>query len=150
MTYGAIIAGAGFAGAVCARILAENGVNVLILEKRTHIAGNAYDYCDDNGVLIHKYGPHIFHTNNLKVFDFLSRFTDWNGYEHKVLANVYGTLIPVPFNLVSLNNVFLEDKAEYLKNKLLEKYNYDIAELKRHGLKWAELSVEDNEGLTNI
>lgn len=151
MTYGAIIAGAGFAGAVCARILAENGVNVLILEKRTHIAGNAYDYCDDNGVLIHKYGPHIFHTNNLKVFDFLSRFTDWNGYEHKVLANVYGTLIPVPFNLVSLNNVFPEDKAEDLKNKLLEKYNYgtnvsilDLKNCEDNDLKELSKYVYDN------
>lgn len=134
MTYGAIVAGAGFAGAVCARILAENGVSVLVLEKRSHIAGNAYDCYDKHGVLIHKYGPHIFHTNNVQVFDFLSRFTDWNGYEHKVLADVYGTKIPVPFNFESLYKAFPDEKAETIKAKLLEKYSYgqnvSILELK--------------------
>lgn len=135
-----IIAGAGFAGAVCARKLADSGIPVTILEKRDHIGGNAYDFRDENGLLIHKYGPHIFHTANKEVFDFLSRFTEWNGYEHKVLANVYGKLIPVPFNLVSLYESFPSEKAASLEQKLVNIYgrgeNVSILEL---------LKAEDSE-----
>ena len=100
----AVIAGAGFSGMTLARALAEKGVKVLVLEKRDHIAGNAYDEKDEQtGLTVHRYGPHIFHTRDKAVFDFLSRFTDWNGYEHKVLANIYGKFMPVPFNLDSGN-----------------------------------------------
>ena len=80
--------GAGYAGGVAARALAERGKKVLVLERRDHIGGNAYDCLDDHGVLIHKYGPHIFHTNDKKVFDFLSRFTQWRDYQHRVVANI--------------------------------------------------------------
>ena len=87
--YDAIIVGAGFAGAVCARELAERGgKRVLVLERRSHIGGNAYDCADGAGVLIHQYGPHIFHTNSARVFDYLSRFTAWRDYQHRVIANI--------------------------------------------------------------
>lgn len=92
-----IVAGAGFSGLVAARIFAENGRRVLVLEKRTHLGGNAFDEKDtETGLTVHRYGPHIFHTNNREVFEFLSRFTDWNGYEHKVLANVHKVLRRFP------------------------------------------------------
>ena len=80
--------GAGYAGAVCARCLAEGGKRVLVLERRDHIGGNAYDCLDQAGVLIHQYGPHIFHTNDRRVFQFLSRFTQWRDYQHRVIANI--------------------------------------------------------------
>ncbi len=105
MTYDSIIAGAGFAGAVTARVLAEAGRRVLVLEQRPHVGGNAFDCLDESGILIHQYGPHIFHTNDKTVFDFLSRFTVWRTYEHEVVANLpaeNGRMeLPVPFNLAS-------------------------------------------------
>lgn len=130
----AVIAGAGFSGMVLARILAENGCKVLVAEKRTHLAGNAYDEKEPaTGLTVHRYGPHIFHTKDKAVFDFLSRFTDWNGYQHKVLANVYGKLLPVPFNLDSLYLAFPENRARELEFKLLSRYgentNVSILEL---------------------
>ena len=88
--YDAIIVGAGYAGAVCARRLAEAWVKVAVIERRDHIGGNAYDYVDDAGILVHKYGPHIYHTMNDRVNQYLSRFTEWTGYQHKVLANIHG------------------------------------------------------------
>ncbi|MBO7187625.1 MAG: FAD-dependent oxidoreductase, partial [Clostridia bacterium] len=91
-----LIVGAGVSGATVARILAENNFKVTVVEKRPNIAGNTFDYYDNNGILVQKYGPHIFHTNEKLVFDFLSRFTDWFSYKHKVLALVDGTLVPVP------------------------------------------------------
>lgn len=118
-----IVAGAGFSGLVAARIFAENGRRVLVLEKRTHLGGNAFDEKDtETGLTVHRYGPHIFHTNNREVFEFLSRFTDWNGYEHKVLANVHKALLPVPFNLDSLRLAFPEKDAQALERKLLLRY----------------------------
>jgi len=118
--YDAIVVGAGYAGAVCARSLAEScGMKVAVLERRDHIGGNAYDYIDDAGVLIHKYGPHIYHTFNDRVDQYLSRFTDWTNYQHKVLANVHGTLMPVPFNHTSLKLAFGEEKGERLYQKLV-------------------------------
>ena len=87
--YNALVIGAGFAGAVTARRLAEDGgKQVLVLERRNHVGGNAYDCLDKAGILIHQYGPHIFHTNDRRVFDFLSRFTRWRRYQHRVIANV--------------------------------------------------------------
>ena len=124
--YNAIIVGAGYAGSVCARRLAEScNYKVAILERRPHIAGNAYDYYDEAGVLVHKYGPHIYHTTNDRVDQFLSRFTEWSNYNHKVLANIHGTLIPVPFNHQSLKLVFGEDKGERLYQKLVSTFGQD-------------------------
>lgn len=108
MTYDYLIVGAGFAGSVCARQLAEAGKRVLIIDKRDHIGGNAYDYVNEHGVRIHKYGPHIFHTNSNKVFEWLSRFTEWRPYEHRVLASVEGKLVPFPINLTTLEMLGLE------------------------------------------
>ena len=135
--YDVWIAGAGYAGAVSARALAERGKKVLVLERRDHIGGNAYDCLDGHGVLIHKYGPHIFHTNNRAVFDFLSRFTEWRRYQHRVIANVPRDnpevvpahkktdgrfFFPVPFNLDSLKNAFGEREGGRLGEKLLAAY----------------------------
>ena len=118
--YDMIVVGAGYAGSVVARSLAErSGMRVAVLERRPHIAGNAYDCLDEAGVLIHLYGPHIFHTYDERVFDFLSRFTDFVDYQHRVLANVHGTLMPVPFNHTSLKLAFGEERGEELYRKLV-------------------------------
>ena len=102
-----LIVGAGFAGSVLAERLASKlDARVLIVEKRPHIAGNAYDFYNDAGLLVHKYGPHIFHTNAKKVFDYLSRFTEWRPYEHRVQASVDGQLVPMPINLDTLNKLY--------------------------------------------
>src|SRR6478672_11972381 len=94
-----LIVGAGFAGSVIAERLAnEAGKTVLIIDTRNHIGGNAYDRYDNHGILVHKYGPHIFHTNSASVFEYLSRFTEWRPYEHRVLADVDGLLVPMPIN----------------------------------------------------
>lgn len=108
MAYDYLIVGAGFAGSVCARELADAGKRVLVIDKRDHIGGNAYDYVNEHGVRIHKYGPHIFHTNSDKVFAWLSRFTEWRPYEHRVLAAVEGKLVPFPVNLTTLEMLGLE------------------------------------------
>ncbi|MEG1430242.1 MAG: UDP-galactopyranose mutase [Oscillospiraceae bacterium] len=133
--YDSLIIGAGFAGATVARELAEKkGQHVLVLERRDHIGGNAYDRLDSAGVLIHQYGPHIFHTTNKVVFDYLSRFTAFRDYQHRVVANVYGQLMPVPFNLTSLEIAF-EGNAAALEKKLVETYGAEkkvtILELRR-------------------
>lgn len=118
--YDVIVIGAGYAGATCARRLAETcGSRVAVLERRNHIAGNAYDCLDAAGILIHKYGPHIYHTYNERVHQFLSRFTEWTDYQHKVLANIHGTLMPVPFNHTSLKLAFGEEHGEHLYEKLV-------------------------------
>ena len=123
--YDSIVIGAGIAGSVTARQLAEKGnQKVLVVEKRDHIGGNCYDRPDDYGILVHEYGPHIFHTNMEDVFAFLSRFTEWNLYEngHQVVANVDGRLIPVPFNLNTLHMVYEKDLADTLEKKLIDAY----------------------------
>src|SRR5678809_1556235 len=102
-----LIVGAGFAGSVLAERLANgSGKRVLICDKRPHIGGNAYDFYNDDGILIHKYGPHIFHTNSAEVFEYLSRFTEWRGYQHRVLAAVDGMRVPIPINLDTVNRLY--------------------------------------------
>lgn len=102
-----LIVGAGFAGSVLAeRLATQRGERVLVIDRRSHIGGNAYDRHDDAGVLIHQYGPHIFHTNSQMIFDHLSQFTEWRPYEHRVLANVDGMLVPIPINLDTVNKLY--------------------------------------------
>jgi UDP-galactopyranose mutase len=102
-----LIVGAGFAGSVLAeRLASQANKKVLLVEKRNHIGGNAYDCYDEAGVLIHKYGPHIFHTNSSDVFEYLSQFTSWRAYQHRVLASVDGQLVPMPINLDTINRLY--------------------------------------------
>lgn len=121
--YDAIVIGSGIAGAVAARVLAEEQEkSVLVLEKKAHIGGNCYDEEDHYGVLIHRYGPHIFHTSDEEVYAWLSRFTDWYSFGHEVVAKVGEELIPVPFNLNTLKQVYGEEKAAVLEKKLIETF----------------------------
>lgn len=135
--FDSIIIGAGVAGSVAARELAEAGKKVLVLEKRDHIGGNCYDEKDEHGILIHKYGPHIFHTKEQEAFDYLSRFTKWYEFGHEVVANVHGTLIPVPFNLNTLHMVYDREKADALEKKLIDAFGMEsrvpILKLREHG-----------------
>jgi UDP-galactopyranose mutase len=102
-----LIVGAGFAGSVLAERLArDGGASVLLIDKRQHIGGNAFDYYNEDGILIHKYGPHIFHTNSSEVFSYLSKFTAWRPYEHRVLTSVDGRLLPMPINLDTINKLY--------------------------------------------
>jgi UDP-galactopyranose mutase len=101
-----LIVGAGYAGSVLAERLAAVNKKVLIIDKRNHIAGNAYDHYNEDGILVHKYGPHIFHTNSKDVFNYLSKFTEWHNYQHKVLASVDGQMVPVPINLNTINSLY--------------------------------------------
>ncbi len=118
--FDAVVVGSGFAGSVTARELAERGgMKVLIIEKRPHIAGNMYDEYDDAGVLVHRYGPHIFHTNSARVFGYLRRFSGWIGYQHRVLADWHGTHLPVPLNKRALEIAFGDERAAQLIDKLV-------------------------------
>ena len=115
-----LIIGAGFAGAVVARELAEAGHKVLVMDRRKHIAGNAYDVKDEHGILIHQYGPHIFHTNSERIFNYLSKFTEWHPYEHRVRGVVNGQEYPFPINRDTLNQLYdldltEEEAAEYFE-----------------------------------
>jgi UDP-galactopyranose mutase len=102
-----LVVGAGFAGSVLAeRLAAGSGKQVLVVDKRSHIGGNAYDEYDENGILIHRYGPHIFHTNSRDVFEYLSRFTAWRQYQHRVRASIDGQLVPIPINLDTINQLY--------------------------------------------
>lgn len=102
-----LIVGAGFAGSVLAeRLACGAGKKVLLLDRRNHVAGNAFDHHDESGILVHKYGPHIFHTNSREVFVYLSRFSEWRPYEHRVLASVDGQLVPIPINLDTINRLY--------------------------------------------
>lgn len=108
-----IIVGAGMSGCVMAERLANEGKKVLIIEKRNHIAGNCYDYKNSSGILVSKYGPHIFRTDNVKVWNYIKEFSKWRKYEHKVLTNVNGKLVPIPVNLTTINTLFnLDLKTE--------------------------------------
>jgi len=120
-----IIVGSGFAGSVIAERIA-NILNqrVLIIEKRNHIGGNCYDYFDEKGILVHKYGPHIFHTNLKYVWDYASQFTGWYFYQHKVLGLIDGKKVPIPFNLNSLYELIPLKLANLLEEKLISKFGY--------------------------
>ena len=120
-----LIVGAGFTGAVLAeRIANEFDKKVLIVDRRLHIGGNAYDEYDEYGVLIHRYGPHIFHTSSKRVFDYLSRFTEWYPYYHRVQAVIEGKPIPIPFSLASIRMLFSQKLAEKLEEKLITHFGY--------------------------
>ena len=101
-----LIVGAGFAGSVLAERLASIGKKILLVDRRPHIGGNAYDCHDEHGLLIHKYGPHIFHTNSAEIFNYLGRFTAWRQYQHRVKAWVDGRLVPIPINLDTINELY--------------------------------------------
>jgi len=117
-----LIVGAGFAGSVVAAQMARNfGKKVLLIDRREHIGGNAFDHYNEHGILVHKYGPHIFHTNSRDVFDYLSQFTQWRSYEHRVRASVDGKLVPIPINLDTVNDIYglslnVEDMERYLES----------------------------------
>lgn len=136
MEYSTIVVGAGLSGATIARLLADDGKQVLILDKRSTIGGNVYDYKDENGIIIQQYGPHIFHTSKKEVFDFLSNFTQWDKYEHRVLAKIKGKYVPVPFNLTSLYQLFSKDKADQIQEVLTREIGLGkkvpILQLKKH------------------
>ncbi|MBE5907115.1 MAG: UDP-galactopyranose mutase [Lachnospiraceae bacterium] len=118
-----IIIGSGIAGTVAARKLAEEGhKKVLVLERRAHIGGNCYDKKDEHGILIHVYGPHIFHTNDEGVYQYFSRFTDWYAFPHQVVAQVNDKQIPIPFNLNTLHMVYPKPKADEMERKLIDAY----------------------------
>lgn len=131
-----IIVGAGLSGATIARLFADSGKEVTVVDKRATIGGNAYDFVDKNGITVQPYGPHIFHTKEKEVFDFLSKFTEWTAYEHKVLANVKGKLVPVPFNLTSLYTCFPKEKADRINKILVDEVGLEkqvpILQLKKH------------------
>lgn len=121
--YDCLVVGCGMAGTVIARELAERaGKKVLILEMRDHIGGNAYDLVSESGILVHQFGPHIFHTDSKMVFDYLSRFTQWRNYSHEVVGDIHGQLIPIPFNLNSLHLSFEPSKASRIEQKLIAIY----------------------------
>jgi UDP-galactopyranose mutase len=120
-----LVVGAGFAGSVLAeRLAADGGSRVLVVDRRPHVGGNAYDHYNDDGILVHRYGPHIFHTNSREVFEYLSRFTAWRPYEHRVRASVDGQLVPIPINLDTINQLY----GLKLSSFELEKFFADVAE----------------------
>jgi UDP-galactopyranose mutase len=119
--------GAGFAGCTIAeRIATQLNKKVLIVEQRNHIGGNCYDYKDSNGIIVHKYGPHAFHTNMRRVWDYVNQFSEFNTYEHKVLAMIDGKKVPVPFNINSIEKIFPKDYAKHLNYVLLENYGKEV------------------------
>jgi UDP-galactopyranose mutase len=125
MEFDYVIVGSGITGCTIAETLANKSNNkILVIEKRNHIGGNIYDYYNDEGILVHKYGPHIFHTNNKRIWDYLSKFTEWNLYNHKVLGYIDGTLAPIPFNINTLYRVFPIKLANNLEEILIRRFGY--------------------------
>ena len=129
-----LIVGAGFAGSVLAERLANDaGKKVIIVDRRPHIGGNAYDRYNEAGLLVHQYGPHIFHTNSREVFEYLSMFTEWRPYQHRVLASVDGQLVPMPINLDTINRLYGLNLTSFELVRFFEK----VAE-KRESIKTSE------------
>ena len=120
-----LIVGCGISGAAIARILADKGEQVVIIDSKNHIGGNIYDYYED-GICVHKYGTHIFHTSNKEVYDFISRFCQWYPYQHKVLGLIDGQCVPIPFNLNSLHAVFPKSVADVIEQKLLDNFGLNV------------------------
>ncbi len=142
-----LIVGAGYSACVLAeRIATQLAQRVLIVERRDHISGNAYDYYNEHGILVHKYGPHIFHTKSKKVWDYLSQFTQWRPYYHHVLGVVEGKKVPIPFNLNSLYALFPPRYAEKLEQQLIENFGFGV---KVPILKLRESASGDLEFLAN-
>ncbi|MDQ6624958.1 MAG: UDP-galactopyranose mutase [Verrucomicrobiota bacterium] len=140
--YDYLIVGAGYAGSVLAERLGRDaGKKVLIVDRRPHIAGNAFDHPDDSGVLVHKYGPHIFHTNSREIFEYLSQFTEWRPYEHRVRAFVDGKLLPIPINLDTINRLY----GLNLDSAGLEKFFAEVRE-KVHKIETSEDVVVSTVG----
>jgi UDP-galactopyranose mutase len=130
-TFDYLIVGAGFAGTVLAERLARgSGKKVLVIDRRHHFGGNAYDHYDDSGLLVHKYGPHIFHTNSREVFSYLSQFTPWRPYEHRVLASVDGQLLPIPINLDTVNRLYGLELSSFELEKFFESIAEPIKKIK--------------------
>lgn len=129
--YDYLIVGAGFAGSVIAERLAEGlGQNVLLIDRREHIGGNAYDHLDAAGVMVHRYGPHIFHTNAQRIVDYLSRFTGWRAYEHRVLARIDEHLLPIPINLTTLNTLYGRSMDEHEAEVFLAERAEPVADIR--------------------
>ncbi len=129
--YDWLIVGAGFAGSVLAeRLASQRNEKVLVVDRRNHIGGNAYDYYDDAGVLIHRYGPHIFHTNSQQIVDHLSQFTEWRPYEHRVLGQVDGQLVPIPINLDTVNKLYGLNLQEHELEDWFAERAETVAEIK--------------------
>lgn len=143
--FDAVVVGCGFAGAVCASELARNGKKrVLIIEKRDHIGGNMYDEYDEAGVLVHKYGPHIFHTSSKLAADYMQKFTKTIPYEHRVKADIFGTYMPVPFNKTSMEIAFGPERANELTHKLIKKFGNEVK------VTINELRQEEDKDLSEI
>ena len=118
-----LVVGCGITGATIAR-LSSNGC-IVVVDRSGEVAGNCYDYRDKNGIMIHKYGSHIFHTSNKEVWDFLSQFTGFNTYMHKVIGLVDGNEVPIPFNFNTIQKIFPKTLADSIEKKLLDNYGYD-------------------------
>ena len=132
-----LVVGAGLSGAVMAERFARiQNKKVLVLEQRDHIAGNCYDYVNDDGITVHLYGPHLFHTSNDYVWEYLGNFTNWHPYEHKVLGAIDGKLVPIPFNLNTLHALYTDAEAAEIEQLLIEQYGSEgkvpILQLRKH------------------
>ena len=121
-----LIVGCGVSGATLARSLAEKGHSIEVIDRRNHVAGNCYDFFNEDGICVHEYGTHIFHTDNKQVWDFVSQFTQWYPFQHKVLGLIDGMEVPIPFNLNSIDQVFPAEMAKRLTSKLIEKFGFNV------------------------